>query len=263
MKFFIILLALFLINFSVLSTQQEPEIFFINGHLLLSVPITDQVHPNLPLEIGNKIRANQKGYSTSCYRGYIGSWMLHNDSLYLIKLVDYNNQPLSLSDFFPNSYSEKGVFAEWYDGYVRAGTADMAMMGYSDASKALRFRGVFKNGILQKQNLFISSFLSTSFVGTWKNSNNKDYNLSVILSLNLDKANGSFLLDEKDITEAINFTGKNGTNFLSGIIPYQNTTLSYQISVIGVDSLLFKVRDWRGSEYPINMPRDWILTKEK
>ena len=56
--------------------------------------------------------------STANYRGYIASWEIKDDKLYLIKLVipGFNPEMTREEDLFPG---EKRTFAEWYTGKLR------------------------------------------------------------------------------------------------------------------------------------------------
>ncbi|QNR25115.1 hypothetical protein [Croceimicrobium hydrocarbonivorans] len=57
--------------------------------------------------------------SSGCWRGYIGTWTLINDSLFLINLVPpcelkrNEENPLAIEKLFKNSITSIGVFASW------------------------------------------------------------------------------------------------------------------------------------------------------
>ena len=57
--------------------------------------------------------------STACWRGYVGTWKVINDRLYLIGIsaCDETGKKLKLNDLFPG-FGYK-VFAHWYSGEVR------------------------------------------------------------------------------------------------------------------------------------------------
>lgn len=60
--------------------------------------------------------------STALWRGYIGTWKIESDRLYLVGFRGYpadagDDEELSLADLFP-MYPE-GVFAHWYTGELR------------------------------------------------------------------------------------------------------------------------------------------------
>jgi len=65
------------------------------------------------------IKFEPKIICSALWRGYIGSWEIINDRLYLtgIQGNTHNYGKLKLTTFFPN-FSER-VFAHWYSGVIR------------------------------------------------------------------------------------------------------------------------------------------------
>jgi hypothetical protein len=60
--------------------------------------------------------------STALWRGYVGTWEIMNDRLYLVALdgcmlLDSKQTDVMLKDVFPH-YPE-GLFAQWYSGELR------------------------------------------------------------------------------------------------------------------------------------------------
>jgi hypothetical protein len=81
---------------------------------------------------GRKIRFGMS--STACWRGYIGSWEIINDRLYLVGIdaSSEDGRPITLDDLFPG-YSN-GVFAHWVTREVRCPQGkmlDYVHMGYA------------------------------------------------------------------------------------------------------------------------------------
>lgn len=59
-------------------------------------------------------------YSTALWRGYVGTWEVDRDRLYLIGLQGWTegrDQPCGLEELFPG-FPER-VFAHWYNGELR------------------------------------------------------------------------------------------------------------------------------------------------
>lgn len=56
--------------------------------------------------------------STACWRGYIATWEIKNDKLYLIGLEGYlkNHKQVNLRYLFP---FRKRVFARWFSGEIQ------------------------------------------------------------------------------------------------------------------------------------------------
>lgn len=91
-------------------------------------------------------------YITACWRGYIGTWKLHNNRLYLICLLGQgviNGQlkDVGLDYLFPK---QKTVFANWFTGTIQVPYGKMTKYvhgGYlSEYEKNLFLK--FEEGIL-------------------------------------------------------------------------------------------------------------------
>jgi hypothetical protein len=57
--------------------------------------------------------------STACWRGYIGTWRITDERLYLIEIKGkvINQGPVTLNDLFPGYPTM--VFAHWFNGVIR------------------------------------------------------------------------------------------------------------------------------------------------
>jgi hypothetical protein len=149
MKKVVIALFLTCILHPLPATEQFPDLFIYNNQILYirDLPI-DILSSYLPIEVNNQILASQTGYSTGCYRGYVATWKLENDSLFLVKLENIKGKELALEKYFPGKNSPKGVFADWFNHIIKAGMKDIMFSEKYLAS--IRFKGRFKNGILQE-----------------------------------------------------------------------------------------------------------------
>jgi len=88
--------------------------------------------------------------SSACWRGYIGTWKVIADRLYLIKFKGYSTDgvKLNLVDLFPG-YPDK-VFAHWFSEEVRCPFGkllDYVHMGYASTYENDLYL-TFKKGIL-------------------------------------------------------------------------------------------------------------------
>ncbi|NMP16351.1 hypothetical protein [Thalassotalea sp. Y01] len=95
-------------------TAQISERIHLNGKdlSLLSTPLCDYFALA-------KIESPFKGNCTALWRGYIGSWEVIDNRLYLVSVeagFDDDNKT-SLADIFPG-FSNR-VFAHWYSGELR------------------------------------------------------------------------------------------------------------------------------------------------
>jgi hypothetical protein len=93
--------------------------------------------------------------STALYRGYIGTWQVTKDRLYLVKLEAKleDGEPMSLGDLFPG-FPDR-VFAHWVSGRVRlpqGKVLDYVHAGWASLYEADLFIE-FKNGILVSEEL--------------------------------------------------------------------------------------------------------------
>lgn len=90
--------------------------------------------------------------STACWRGYIGTWEIKKDGLYLVDLIYYNESGSNggIEYLFQG---KKEVIAIWFSGEIRIPsdklTAKPSYM-YSPSDELVL---EFKNGILVSENL--------------------------------------------------------------------------------------------------------------
>ena len=87
--------------------------------------------------------------STGLVRGYIGTWEIKNNQLYLISLLGFvdNNKKVDLSYLFPNITE---VFADWFSGDIRIPEGELLKkinLGYASVFEKDRILTI-KEGIL-------------------------------------------------------------------------------------------------------------------
>lgn len=88
--------------------------------------------------------------STACWRGYVASWEIRGDRLYItdISATLENGEPATLEDLFPG-YPD-GAFAHWFTGEVRCpmgGQIKYVHMGFGSTFERDLFLE-FKSGVL-------------------------------------------------------------------------------------------------------------------
>jgi hypothetical protein len=66
---------------------------------------------------------------SSCWRGYIGTWEIKQDKLYLIslKILGESDAQFAIIKIFPG---QKEVFAEWFSGQLRIPLGDIIKAVY-------------------------------------------------------------------------------------------------------------------------------------
>ena len=105
--------------------------------------------------LGGKRPAFDLHYSTALWRGYIGTWEIIDDRLYLIELhchLEGGNQA-TLADVFPG-YPDR-VFAHWYTGTLRIPKGERLKyvhMGYESTYEKDLLIDV-ERGVLQQRRL--------------------------------------------------------------------------------------------------------------
>jgi len=83
-------------------------------------------------QIKFKNRPDFEVENTGCWRGYIGTWRIKDDKLFLIGITGrLNGTEINLKTLFPEAQDE--VFAFWYTGLLRCPTGKLLKyvhMGY-------------------------------------------------------------------------------------------------------------------------------------
>lgn len=100
---------------------------------------------------GDGVHVTRFGYlSTACWRGYIASWEITNNKLYLVGFdtKDNDGNPLTIRDVFET----ERLFAFWFTGELRSSFGSHVSGLYEPT---MRFDHVwqFKFGVLQSRTL--------------------------------------------------------------------------------------------------------------
>ena len=90
------------------------------------------------------------GVSSGCWRGYVGTWEIAGDRLYLVELRGNvaDRKPVSIETIFPG-WPDR-VFAHWYTGTLRIPRGDMlhyVHLGYARLHEETLFIDV-KRGLV-------------------------------------------------------------------------------------------------------------------
>jgi hypothetical protein len=101
--------------------------------------------------------------STACWRGYIGTWAIENDRLYLVRLsgsartsAGGDVKDVTLADLFPD-YPD-GVFAHWFNGELRCPQGELLKYvhgGYASTYERDLFLEV-RRGVLVGERLVVN-----------------------------------------------------------------------------------------------------------
>lgn len=122
-------------------TRQVSETLFENGneHWIESEPLEKYLKKRKDVKF--------KGTSTANWRGYIGTWEIVDNKLYLIRLRNSRGDELGTEYLFPG---QTRVFAEWFSGDIdipdgeRFRYYNMRYSAFYERNILLRFsKGVF------------------------------------------------------------------------------------------------------------------------
>lgn len=105
-------------------------------------------------------------FNTACYRTYIGTWEIRNDSLFLNELLPCNYSDykkgeypkIDLSKIFPDKLKGKRVFADWVNGELLVVRGKRMFLLLNEEIVYERNTGyVIENGIRRKTNEYDNS----------------------------------------------------------------------------------------------------------
>lgn len=131
-------------------TDQVTEILVVQGEELWMC--------SDPLEtyfVSAGIKSPFKWQETCCWRGYVGTWAIENDRLYL-KSVEgrtAHGTPITLANLFPGHRDR--VFADWYSGEIRCPAGKLLearSMGWPSVYERDRFFSI-KAGVVTGQRI--------------------------------------------------------------------------------------------------------------
>jgi hypothetical protein len=115
-------------------TAQSGENLIYEGHTVTmhSEPLEDYFE-------AKGERPEFGGICTSCWRGYIGTWEIKDDRLYLVSLEGFgklkDGTEASLQTIFPDQ--DGPILADWYSGTLKIPEGEM--LEYIHAGYASRF----------------------------------------------------------------------------------------------------------------------------
>ena len=115
----ILLFVCILFPLSALATMQEPDRILYKGRLLWTGSITMGGYP-----IVTDSTYKYTKWNTACARGYVATWELRNDSLFLAKVYDADFDEIPLSVLYPHRDTSSGVFASWFNYMLFARRGD-------------------------------------------------------------------------------------------------------------------------------------------
>lgn len=152
-----ILLVMCLFYLNSMATTQAPDRIYYNN-ILVSIGNQNGSKTGgscYPLEAyvsQIKWPRINNGYSTDNVKGYLATWRLRNDSIFLVKIQNNDYVEIPLKSLFPNENTENGIFASWYHGLLRIETNEGVITYDSELKKnRLLFMATFENGIVKEK----------------------------------------------------------------------------------------------------------------
>lgn len=152
----ILVIAFTQVCLQIFATDQEPDRIYYKGKLQAigngnGMKIEGSCYPLQDYEKRVKWPKNNNGYSTACFRGYVATWKLQNDSLFLVRVDNNVFKEIPLEQLFPDCNTSNGIFAFWYKGFLRIETVESVITYNQEEKKnGFLFMGIFKNGIISE-----------------------------------------------------------------------------------------------------------------
>jgi len=132
-------------------TAQVREVLHYNGekYFLSSEPLK----PLLEIIGEDNPFPKPKVCSTACWRGYVGTWEIFEDKLFLVGIRGFpeESKELSLDNLFPN---QNKVLAEWFTGEIKIPQGKMLHyehMGYMSIFEKDLFFDFEKGTLVRKR----------------------------------------------------------------------------------------------------------------
>lgn len=145
------------LTLNIFATVQEPDLVWYKGKLLIinngnGINVTGSCYPldSYPFKIN--LFGNKNCSNTANAKGYIATWEIRNDSLFLIKFQDNCFKEIPLKMIFPSLNTLNGLFASWYNGQIVAITENSFLTYDKEISaKGRILYAFFKNGVITEK----------------------------------------------------------------------------------------------------------------
>jgi hypothetical protein len=120
MKTTTLITLFFTLTLQAFSTGQAGDILVYKGDTVTIFSTPLEFRENIDSIRYKLFEYEEINYSTGCWRGYIATWNLINDSLFLTSIVSCDESKLNadLNKLLPNEISKNGIFAKWFVGSI-------------------------------------------------------------------------------------------------------------------------------------------------
>ncbi|MCU0322326.1 MAG: hypothetical protein MUE72_07915 [Chitinophagaceae bacterium] len=199
----ILIFSFQLVTFCLSATEQYGDRLVVNKDTswIEATPLEDSLENKGSRSFGE---LNLGGNCSALWRGYVATWQLENNSLFLIKLqLDYcSDNPLDYD--LSKEFNKNKVFADWVNRTIRKPEGRFIQHGnYSEPIHEGEIIYAFENGVLKRKNeySFINNKNDCIFPG-------ENYLIDTIRSLILNEISDAAkdMFSESETTEiAVNF----------------------------------------------------------
>jgi len=139
------------------ATVQEPDLVWYKGKLLIinnndGLEVSGTCYPLSSCPYKINWSDNKSSSSTANVKGYIATWKISNDSLFLVKIQNSDFKEIPLNKLFPGRNFTNGLFASWYNGIFKAITEN-SFLSYDKEVKAkgLIVIAIFQGGVIKEK----------------------------------------------------------------------------------------------------------------
>ncbi|WP_421889080.1 hypothetical protein [Marinoscillum sp.] len=193
-------LAFFILNISVWATAQYPDKLVFKGDTIsiFSNPLEEFLNINNI----DSLPGLQGCMSTACWRGYIGVWIIENDSLFLTAVTpccDWKgSQNADLSKLFGNNFKNGKVFADWVNQTLLSPQGRLLQyihMGYGSVYER-ELHLTIENGIKTKERWITNSIDDPELIDRFNYDLMQDTLFHYISILNWDELGNDLMCDD-------------------------------------------------------------------
>jgi hypothetical protein len=151
----IVIISVFSIN--AFATVQEPDLVWYKGKFLIisnnnGLEVAGSCYPLSSCTLKIDWSDNTSSRNTANAKGYIATWKISNDSLFLVKIQNGDFKEVPLQKLFPGQNCVNGLFASWYNGFFKVITEDSFLTFDKEVrAKGLILLASFKHGVINEK----------------------------------------------------------------------------------------------------------------
>jgi hypothetical protein len=140
-------IIVFLLNVINLYSTEQINDFIIYNNEICRLQVSWE-YPS-PLEMYEENIYKFNAYSSANYRGFVATWRIDNEILYLDKVEDGNRQEIQLNNIFNNNLViNNSIFAQWFSGFLMIKSSPERVWHESPYSEEHFYVIVYKNIVI-------------------------------------------------------------------------------------------------------------------